>query len=437
LRNLASEVSDLLLKGEITLGTGLELARFCREIQQDVYREHLMQDNYTSWKQLSANDFRRCMEKGYCTDLSKYHFDKSECTGCTFNSAIYDLFSDGNCGRCQNSECLGSKQKEYMTLAAAELVKTGTNVGVCVTPYSNASQEVVAQLSDKGCEVYEMYANSYPLQPVQPLRENYKTEEEFKEADFEYDVEMHSYLERLDELEKLAGEGKIQKLIDVSKLTPVICYRTLATEAQSPAQEDPVSKLQAQDKRNKEIAVEKTVEEVKQFIRTGEIPDSGFTGKEEELIYYLMMSDVRKDHFGKLGYEEERFGLSPEQKTGIVSSLTDGQKNMIRRDFITKHLSDTFGNTIQSLLLLDFASLHFPEKVAAIKTLHIDTYKKRNERLMERIALLESIHPKQAVIEPAATMMAVSATITSDNETENDSSGRFDDFEVLEDSYQN
>ncbi|GHU83292.1 chromosome partitioning protein ParB [Bacteroidia bacterium] len=435
LRNLVEEVSGLLLEGEITLGIALEISRFCREIQLDVYREHLSAGNsYASWKQLSANDFRRSMENGYCTDLSKYHFDKGDCAACPLNSAMYDLFSDGNCGRCQDSGCLGRKQREYMARAAAELVDAGTNIGVCVTPHSNASQEVAAELSDKGCEVYEMYANPYPEKPAQPMRENYNSEEEFQEAVTGYDTELSTYQGRIDELDRLEDEGKIQKLVDISKLKPEVCFRTLAMESPDSIVEDPVGKLREQDRRYREIAVEKTVEEVKQLLHTGEMQNSEFTEKEEDIICYLMLSDVRKEHFGKLGYPDERFGLSPDQKTAIISSLTVEQKNMTRRDFIVRHISDTFGNTPQSLLLLDFAAMHFPEKVAAIKARHAETYRQRNRRITEKIALLESIHPKPQAIEPAAAMMTVSITVKPGDETVSDSSGSFDEFELLEDT---
>jgi ParB family chromosome partitioning protein len=87
LRNLVDEVAELLVKEEITLGIALELARFCPDIQKDVYREHLNADDSYSWRRLQTKEFRKLLEKGYSADLSNYEFDKSDCTGCRSNSS--------------------------------------------------------------------------------------------------------------------------------------------------------------------------------------------------------------------------------------------------------------------------------------------------------------------------------------------------------------
>ncbi|MDR1343794.1 MAG: hypothetical protein LBJ39_00415 [Tannerellaceae bacterium] len=47
-----------------------------------------------------------------------------------------------------------------------------------------------------------------------------------------------------------------------------------------------------------------------------------------------------------------------EEKVDAVVTLNDEQKDVIRRDFIVKHLSDTSCGCKQSHLLLKFAPLH-------------------------------------------------------------------------------
>jgi hypothetical protein len=100
-------------------------------------------------------------------DLSNYEFDKGDCQNCKFNSSIYDLFSDGNCGICQNMECLRYKQGEYMAAATALLMeeRKGMITAICVAPNSFASAEVVENLSETGCDVYEMSATPLPVEP--------------------------------------------------------------------------------------------------------------------------------------------------------------------------------------------------------------------------------------------------------------------------------
>jgi ParB family chromosome partitioning protein len=412
LRNLTDEISDLIIRDQITLGIGLELSRFCPEIQKDVYREHLSEDGNSSWKHLSAAEFHNRMESGYSNDLSKYEFDKTDCKVCPFNSAKYNLFADDICGSCQNVDCLHYKQSEYMAQEASKLVKTGTNIGVCVTPHSNASTDVVEHLSDIGCEVYELYPDRFPAKPVEPVIEAYGTKDEFEEAKKSYMHILQQYDNRVSEIEDMVTQGKIQVLVDVSSLKPELCYRTIQDTAIAEQTEDPIEKLHKQNLRNKEIAVENAVEDVKHFIQEKEIPDSEFGDFEEELLYFLMLSCLRKENYQKLGFKDN-YLLTDEQKTSVIRALTDAQKNTIRRDFIVRNLSNTVGVCKQSYLLLDFASLHFPEITAQIKLQHSEIFKKRKERIDEKIKALspneEQPYDEAVVVPEEKPMLQLSA----------------------------
>jgi len=128
--------------------------------------------------------------------------------------------------------------------------------------------------------------------------------------------------------------------------------------------------------------------DVKRLVRENTIPNIEFQQLEERLIYHIMLSSLRKENFAKLRFNTQ-IGLTDEEKEGIIASLTDEQKNIIKRDFIIKHLSDTSGNRQQSHLLLEFATLHFPEKVKQIKELYNDSYKKKHIRIEERICEIQ------------------------------------------------
>jgi ParB family chromosome partitioning protein len=192
LRNLVDEVSELLVREEITLAVALELARFCPDIQRDVYENHLSEDDNYSWKHLQTKDFRRMLENKYSTDLSRYEFDKAGCKGCRFNSSVYDLFANGCCGNCQNMDCLRCKQGEFVASETTKLLneRKNVNVGICVAPNSFASAEVVNNLIDTGCEIYEMQASRLPEEPEKPLPEQFETEEEYHEAEAGYESKL-------------------------------------------------------------------------------------------------------------------------------------------------------------------------------------------------------------------------------------------------------
>lgn len=387
LRNLIEQVAMMLVKDELSLGNALELSRYCHDIQQAVYTEHLDQDGYQCWRELGTVEFRNRMDRAYSTDLSKFKFDQSACRNCRFNSAVYDLFSQDRCGNCQQAACLKEKQSDYMVNTTVEMLTTDPGSAVCVTPYSNAATSVVERLKEMGYEVVELYPTNYPCALPLPTPEDYPSEKAYKEALAIYETENSNYAESMEEIDQMAAQGSIRKLVDVSDLTPRPCYTRIKEETVQ-QEENPIDRLRKQDERNREIAVEKTVEDVKRFLKEEDLPASEFHELEQELLYYLMMGNLRLDHFGKLGFEES-WSLSDEQKADLLPALTEEQKTIVRRDFIVRHLSETFGVRRQSELLLAFSALHFPEKTAEIKEQYNEIYRKRHDRIQERILLLE------------------------------------------------
>ena len=214
LRNLTDEIANLLVKEEITLAAALELARFCPEIQRDVYENHLLQDNTYSWKHLQAKEFRKMLENGYSADLSNYEFDKTDCRKCQFNSSCFDLFADGSSGYCQNMECLRYKQGEYIASETNRILSDKTNIGICVAPNSFASAEVVDNLSDTGYEIYEMVANPLPVEPQRPLPAQFESDAEYREAEVIYETSLQEYKLQSTQIETMVEQGKAQLLVN-------------------------------------------------------------------------------------------------------------------------------------------------------------------------------------------------------------------------------
>ena len=89
----------------------------------------------------------------------------------------------------------------------------------------------------------------------------------------------------------------------------------------------PIEKLDKQDKRNKEIAREKTVEDTKKQILEVDMTETKFGADEEKMIYFFLLSSLRKEHFAAVGIEGEHSPyLSNEDKTNIVANLTPKAK---------------------------------------------------------------------------------------------------------------
>ena len=403
LRNLIGSSMDLLEREEITLSVALELARLCPEIQEDVYREHLGNDCY-SWKEVSVKDFRRLLDNGYSSDLSRYEFDKTDCESCRFNSSIYDLFADGKCGSCQNLECLGKKRNEFVLAETKRLLdeKKDVNVAICITPNSLTSPEIVENLIDTGCEVIETVATPMPSEPVKPVVESFESEEEYKEAVHSYSLYLERYNIHNREIDEMVSQGKAQLVIDVSRRTPALGYRVVPETNPVQPKGDTVEQLHNQDKRNREIAFEKGLEDIKRLVKESEIPDTVFQPVEEKLVYLIMFLNLRKENYERLGISLHQM-QTVEESMKVIDSLTEEQKNLIRRDYILKNLSFISGDSLQSRLLIDFATLHFPDRVEKIKEEHIETYKKRHLKIEDRIRELQPFTAEMKAIEAPVT----------------------------------
>ena len=81
----------------------------------------------------------------------------------------------------------------------------------------------------------------------------------------------------------------------------------------------------------------------------------------------------------------------------IVAKLTDTQKTVIKRDFISHFLCENgHGDNNASKLLRDFANMHFPDQYGLVKATHEEEYQKRHERLEERIKEMKKAEKKAA-----------------------------------------
>lgn len=80
----------------------------------------------------------------------------------------------------------------------------------------------------------------------------------------------------------------------------------------------PIEKLDKQDKRNKEIAREKTVEDTKKQILEVDMTETKFGADEEKMIYFFLLSSLRKEHFVAVGIEENIRPICPTRTRQIL-----------------------------------------------------------------------------------------------------------------------
>lgn len=396
--SLIPEIARLLEQDEITISVASEICRYSEDIQKEVYDKHLKEDvMYNSWRGLKASEVARYIERDFTTDLERYSFDKTLCLSCPHNTNNMTLFCEGGCGNCANRGCLAEMNAAYLTEKAVQFVEQYPTVSLCHQE-NNYNETVVERLTEMGYEVTELkyYATAYPETPEAPEKEDYDTPEEYEEAHKEYEQDFSDYMEQCKTIHEQAEAGEITLYIRIGQKEITLCYLTNAAasangtygETEKPL--SPVEKLDKQDKRNKEIALEKTVEDTKKQILEVDMSERKFGQDEDKMMYFFLLSSLRREHYVEVGIECEGnyHYLTDKEKMDIIANLTAKQKAVIRRDFLIDNFKGAFGDNAIASLLLDFAEKHMPEELAVIKNGHNEVYEKRHQRIEEKKAVL-------------------------------------------------
>lgn len=393
--SLIPEIALLLEQDEITISVASEICRYGEEIQREVYDQHLKEGvQYNSWRGMKASEVAQSIERQYTADLNRYSFDKTLCLSCPHNTNNMMLFCEGGCGNCANRACLMEMNTSYLTEKAMQMLAEHPTASLAHKTYGY-HEATVERLTALGYEVESLatYPSEYPQMPTAPEADDYDTPEEYEAAQKEYGEEMCEYEETCGELLRKSEEGEISLYVTVELNRIGLCYMDNTRKASGTATEAPISpveKLEKQDKRNKEIALEKTVEDTKKRILEVDMSERKFGQDEEKMVYFFLLSSLRKEHFNEVGIEDKGsyYYLTSEDKMRIIENLTAKQKAVIRRDYLIANFKDAFGNNATASLLLDFAKKHMPEELANIQDGYNEVYEKRHQRIEEKKAVL-------------------------------------------------
>ncbi len=396
--SLIPEIAQLLEQDELTISVATEICRYGEDIQHDIYEKHLKEGVlYNSWRGMKASEVAKNIERSYTTDLKRYFFDKTVCLSCPHNTNNMMLFcEEGSCGNCANRKCLEEMNASYLAEKAVQLMEQLPFALLCRDFYG-CNEKVVEQLVASGFEVEKLSVRpaDYPEEPEAPDMEDYENAEEYAEAYKEYEKELSEYKEECEDVNRRSEAGEITLYVTIGHNDISLCYvenaevQAVAGEAKD-AVVSPIEKLEKQDKRNKEIAQEKTVEDTKKQILEVDMTETKFGTDEDRMIYFFMLPFLRREHFEAMGIEakETYYYLNDEDKMNIIANLTTKQKAIIRRDFLISNFKNASGSNATASLLLDFAKKHMPDQLADIQNGHNEVYEKRHLRIEEKIAVL-------------------------------------------------
>lgn len=399
LNELYAPVGELLDNETITISVAEEISTYEPNIQKDVYEKHLKEGNGEDWTGYTLNLFKRYFEKYYTTDLEQYKFDKTECKACVHNAANYNLFAEHNgCGHCTNRKCLEAKNAAHVAKETEKLLKSDPKLVVARPYYGSRNDMALQKLDKKGHEIkeldYNVSAREFPKAPEAPKKERFTEPKEYEQAVETFERRNEEYARKVEELGRMKEEGRIKTYVRVGQTEPELCYVEIKRKENAPVT---IGTLQERDKRFKQLSIEKTVADTKKIVRENDYPESPFTQYEDGMVYFAMLAQLQRRHFPLFGIKDQPFALDEKQRMKIVAKLTDAQKTVIKRDFISHFLCENgHGDNNASKLLRDFANMHFPDQYGLVKATHEEEYQKRHERLEERIKEMKKAEKKAA-----------------------------------------
>jgi len=448
LNRLIPEISAFLDKEEISIGMAVEIARLEPELQENLFKEHLDSEiAFNNWKNLPLKVFRDKLEGTYTVLLSRFSFDKSECETCPFNSEIHSLFPDMSNSRCTRTSCLVNKQEKHILDSILAAIGN-ENVDVYISNGNNGSiqTDVVKKLGELGIEVKSGTVYRFPDNPVIP------SDEDFEGDPTGYEQAQKEFLTKQTQWNSLQGlieNGLAKKVVMIENLAPVPGYimvpqETNTTKTNPENQNSPVvstgsestdnpnvpetpqnpqspqnpqkpqspndnqsaptkavktpnatikpdlmATLEEKDRKNREEALEKVIEDARTLIKDTDIPPVEITPFEEMLIDYILLSFLDKRHYESFGLIEGQT-LTEDVALGLYTQLTEEQRNMLKRDFLIRHLTIKNGISKRAALLIELAKHHFPVEVAEIEHIHNEEYQNKWAVIREQIEKLKS-----------------------------------------------
>lgn len=402
--SLIPEIAELMENELLSISVANEICRYGEDIQREVYEQHLRNSNgYSNWRGMKASEVANAIERDYTTNLEHYDFDKSVCALCPHNTNHLLLFCEGGCGKCSNRNCLNEKIASYMVDKTLNLLSEHPYASVSKTTY-RTNAEVAKRIEEMGIEIVPVeYTTVFPSEPETPKIEDYETSEEYEEALKDYRNEMQEYDEEKENLKRKQEVGEINIFVEIGATDVRLVYHTAFQIEDVHTKTSPIAELEKKDERNKEIAVERTIEDTKKKLLEVNMADTKFSADEEKMVYYFLLSSLRRENYVLVGVSEETSGyLSEADKLKIISSLTAKTKAIIRRDYLLDNFKNAYRGNAVATMLQDFAKKHMPDDYKAIEDNYNGIYDKRKQRIEEKKALLiaEQEKENQAQEEP-------------------------------------
>ena len=423
LAGLIEGFKQFVRNGEMTISLGVGVALFEPEEQQMMLE--------TMGEDFNAHQINR-MIKDQTYDLEKAPFDVADkklivkagaCIECPFNSANQgNLFGDGKMV-CAKSACYESKKSKSFL----NLIEKSKKENIILIPEiqkywagEERNQLIISQLENSGLKVYLLDDVEIIERPTEPTIEAIKKEyqhydysdEELKE---EYNEAFESYTKELETYNSAQENGFIDgimfhpetyrhkevfiKIIEKSKSESTSHSAPLADRKMADCSpEEQIIKINEREIRKKQIENNKQFEKVVEMIRETKYIETKKTLSVDEMVAFsISLFENNVDYMSQQKYFSGLLGdTSKMTKIEIVENFKKKFKKEIFhkliRYMLTKQVHFGESNHVNNLTNISFYNAmqgYYKTKIANIEKEYAEKRNKREERLKERIAVLE------------------------------------------------
>ncbi|RTE54267.1 ParB/RepB/Spo0J family partition protein [Arenibacter aquaticus] len=423
LAGLIEGFKHFVRNGEMTISLGVGVALFEPEEQQMMLE--------TMGEDFNAHQINR-MIKDQTYDLEKASFDVADkklvpkagsCIECPFNAANQgNLFGEDKMV-CTKAACFETKK----TKSFSNLIENSKKENILLIPEirqywadDENNQLVISQLEKSGLKVYLLDDVEIIENPIKPTIEAIKIEyqhydysedelnAELKEAIEKYEEELKNYNSASDNgfvngivfhPETYQNNEVFVKVVENSKDESTKYSAPLANRKMADCTpEEQIIKINEREIRKKHIENNKQFEEVVQMIRETKYIDTKKTLSTDEMVAFsISLFENNVDYLSQQKYFSKFLGdTSKMTKVEMVENFKKKFKketfHKLIRYMLTKQVHFGESNHINNLTNISFYNAiqgYYKTKIASIGREYAEKREKREERLKERITVLE------------------------------------------------
>lgn len=382
LNDLVPELVELLDKKELQISHAQELCKLTPEHQTTLFTDKYSENapSYYKWNEKAIKDIKQYIQNDFVS-LDKAIFDKTECEKCELRCGANALFAEYSENNCTNRNCYDEKTIQHYSTAIKERIAQGYLL-VKSDHLHSSMIELCSELEKSYPIIEKTYKNSDWEHIVErPEREEDDTDEEWAETVEEYHNELS------DENERLLNGYQKAILINYTSVDEIIIKfkENVSLSTEENIAQQSIKDLQSKDRRNAEIKVEKTVEDLRKLMSESNYETYNYpiTDTEKTAMFALML---RSSAFNIKREIEINFNATKSYFENC-KLLDEKTKNQIIRSFIQNRIvsSDSaYSKEIQSILSV-ISTEAFPDDAKRIELKHEDTYLKRKENIDKQI----------------------------------------------------